>query len=68
MEVYLDGKLVDKVDTYGTQLLKKQVLYEITGLEDKEHELRIVVTGDMGKEAVGTYQSVDCFEYLHGVN
>lgn len=64
VEVYLDGKLVEEVDTYGTQLLKKQVLYEITGLENKEHELRIVVTDNMGKDSVGTYQSVDCFEYL----
>ena len=64
VDIYVDGELVDTVDTFSTQLLHKQVLFETTGLEDKEHELKIVITDKMGKDALGTYQSVDYLEYL----
>ncbi|SED52509.1 X2-like carbohydrate binding domain-containing protein [Ruania alba] len=44
VEVYLDGELVETVDTAATQRLTQQQLFSVDGLRDREHTLRLVLT------------------------
>ncbi len=70
-DVYLDGKIwkknvsqyPEKVDfpgmSRGYEKRYRQVLTEIHGLEEKEHTLRIEVTGTKETGAQNTYTSID---------
>ena len=61
-EVYIDGVFQQEVDTYsdlGTQL-KQSLIYEIDGLEEGEHTIRLVTSGGNADCIV-----VDAFEVLN---
>ena len=70
-DVYLDGKLWKKdVSQYppkvdfpgmsrGYEKRYRQILAEVHGLEEKEHTLRIEVTGTKEAKAQNTYTSID---------
>lgn len=59
-DVYLDGVLSDTVDVYPDESMSKtnESLWHRFGLEDKEHELRIVVRGEKYGESQGSDISI----------
>ncbi len=61
-DVYLDGQLVaDDIDLYATGKKHKQAVFSRTGMEDKEHTIRIVVTGKKNPESDNCYLVSDAF-------
>jgi len=61
-QVYLDGSLVKKIDTYSSTGKAQQVLYSIEKLKNKTHTLRIYVTGKRNRSSAGTWVWVDAFD------
>ncbi|HVR30592.1 MAG TPA: hypothetical protein VMS86_13790 [Thermoanaerobaculia bacterium] len=61
-QVYIDGKLVKKVDTYLSSGKAQQVLYSVEGLANEAHTLRIYVTGKKNRRSSGSWIWVDAFE------
>ena len=61
-DVYLDGQLVaDDIDLYATGKKHKQAVFSQTGMEDKEHRIRIVVTGKKNPESDNCFLVSDAF-------
>lgn len=60
--VYLDGKLVKRVDTYASPAKARQTLFSIQGLPAGKHSLRIVVTGKHSRRSSGSWIWIDGFE------
>ncbi len=62
-EVYLDGVLQQRMDTFASQPTSGQVLYEKTGLStSKYHTLRILVTNDRHPNSTGYLQDVNALQ------
>jgi hypothetical protein len=61
-QVYLDGTLVKKVDTYAATGKAQQVLYSVEGLASRQHTLRIYVTGRKAKASAGSWVWIDAFD------
>jgi hypothetical protein len=59
-DVYLDEVLSDTVDVYPDEPMAKtnESLWHRFGLEDKEHELRVVVRGETYGESQGSDISI----------
>lgn len=78
-KVYLDGELMDAcidqrvngVDfpgsAAGTDKKYHLPLYYTEGLEDKEHELKIEVTGEKSQDAADTYIIIECFQIIPAI-
>lgn len=65
--VYVDENLkVAGLDTYNSSALFQQNVYEITGLTNGSHILRIEVTNQKNAGSTGYNQSTDAFEYYTG--
>lgn len=61
-DVYLDDELVaDDIDLYEEGKNYKQAAFSRTGLKDKEHTIRIVVTGKKNPKATDCYLVSDAF-------
>ena len=61
-EIYLDGILQQKVDSYAPVPTFKQVLYEKHGLgENGYHTFRILITKDRHPKSTGNKQDVSAF-------
>jgi len=61
-DVYIDGVCVARgVDGYAPRKEYQQALFEKTGLADKEHVIRIVVTGEKAPASLNTYVLADAF-------
>ncbi len=58
-EVYLDGNPVTGVDGYSANPEFQQIAYQVSGLSDTTHTLKIVVTGQKDAASSGTYVSID---------
>ncbi len=58
-DVYLDGTQVATVDGYSAANDSQQIEYEVSGLTDGPHTLKIVVSGEKNPASTGTYVSVD---------
>jgi DUF1680 family protein len=62
-DVYVDGDLVDTVDSYAPEPQAARVLFEARDLEgDRIHTLRIVVRRERHQEATDCVQGIDGFE------
>jgi hypothetical protein len=61
-QVYLDGVLVKKVDTYAATGMAQQILYSVEGLTAKQHTLRIYVTGKKNRKAAAPWVWIDAFD------
>ena len=60
-EIYIDGTLVETIDTYqATEVLSTRI-FKSGVLEDKEHTLQIKIIADKSEAAQGTYTDVDYF-------
>jgi len=56
VDVYLDGKKVETVDTHADSRVSRQELFTVSGLKDKEHTIQIVKTsGDVLRTDVFRY-------------
>jgi hypothetical protein len=55
-EIYIDGALRKVLNTHASSWLRRQVLYEESGLPNTRHTIRIVVKS-------GGFQDVDAFLY-----
>jgi beta-galactosidase GanA len=58
-DVYLDGQQVTSVDGYSPGTDFQQVEYQVSGLSDTTHTLKIVVSGQKNPASSGTYVSID---------
>jgi beta-galactosidase GanA len=58
-DVYLDGAQVATVDGYSAGTEFQQIEYQVSGLTDTAHTLKIVVSGQKNPASSGTYVSVD---------
>lgn len=75
-DVYVDGvKDASEIDLYcgsghgvsrGEERIYRQVLFSKEGLPEREHTIRIVVTGQRNRGASGCYVSIDAFLVLGG--
>ena len=61
-DVYLDGQQVTTVDGYSPSTDFQRVEYQVSGLSDTTHTLKIVVSGQKNSASQGTYVSVDAIE------
>jgi Beta-L-arabinofuranosidase, GH127/Malectin domain len=62
-EVYVDGALQQKIDTYAAAPVLNEVLYEKRGLsESGYHTFRILITRDKHPNSADTYQEVSALE------
>ena len=59
--VYLDGELVATVDTYAESYILSTQLWKITGLENTNHTLRLVVEAEYNLDQYKSYITVDYF-------
>ena len=60
--VYLDGTLVETVDTYAAIEEVRAVLFARTGLTDTPHTLAIEVTGERNPASIANWIFVDAFD------
>lgn len=68
-EVYLDGVLQEKVDTYAAAPMQNGILYEKRGLSKSDyHTFRILVVKDKNRNSTGSNQSVVAFEFREPFN
>ena len=64
MDVYIDDNKVDTIDFYADKDLKQQMAYEIAGLEDVKHTIKLVATGTKNDASTKTKLEVDAFQVL----
>ncbi|KAI0647349.1 copper radical oxidase [Trametes meyenii] len=64
--VYVDGKLVEKVDAYNNVPRKQQRIFWSFGLPQGKHTLKIVNTGDKQPASKGTFIDVDALVVTKG--
>jgi PKD repeat protein len=64
--VYVDGMLHGRVDTYVNDYLKAVVVYEVTGLTPGAHMLTIEVLGERNPSARGVQIWIDAADVIHG--
>jgi hypothetical protein len=67
VEVYLDGQLLEAVDTYAAKEQPGGLLYEKYGLPNGPHVVRLVVSGRKSEQSEGTAVSFDAMESGVGV-
>ena len=61
-ELYLDGELLESVDTYAPQSQPTALVHEKYGLKNASHVVRFVVTGGKSEHSTGTQASFDALE------
>lgn len=64
MDVYIDGSKVDTIDFYAANDLKQQMAYEIAGLDDVKHTIKLVATGTKNAASTKTKLEFDAFQVL----
>ena len=60
-DVYLDGVKVQTVDLYASATQYQQTVYEVSGLPETTHTLRIVRTGTKNTNSIGSSITLDAF-------
>ena len=56
-EIYLDGRLVRKINTHGAARVTGRELFAVTGLRHGEHTIRVVkASGEVLRHDVFRYQ------------
>lgn len=60
-EVFMDGKLVDRVDGWSSSPLRQQRMYWLFDLSPTKHTIKIVNSGAHQNQAAGTTLDVDAF-------
>ncbi|KAI0819135.1 copper radical oxidase [Irpex lacteus] len=65
-DVYVDGKLMERVDTWSAKSLRQQRLYWTFDLSHGKHTVKIVNSGEKRDEAEGTTVDVDAFVVTAG--
>lgn len=63
-DVYLDGSLVARVDTYSSPARPQSVLYSARGLASDVHMLEIEVTGSRSAASGGDWITADAFDVV----
>ncbi|KAI0086181.1 copper radical oxidase [Irpex rosettiformis] len=65
-DVYIDGKLIQRVDTWSAKNLRQQRLYWTFDLAHGKHTLKIVNSGDRRDESKGTTVDIDALVVTMG--
>lgn len=60
--LYVDGTLVDTVDTYASTPEMRAKIYSVSGLPNREHVFTIEATGDYERAGDSAYVYVDAFD------
>lgn len=58
-DIYIDGELVEGIDTYKSVLERNVLLFSISGLEKGEHVLQVVVLDERNPASVGGWVELD---------
>ena len=66
-KVYVDGKEY-LIDSYTKEDIYRNNVFEINGLERKEHTIKIVVTGNKNNESSGAHINIDGFEVIEPID
>jgi hypothetical protein len=61
-QVYVDGALVNNIDTFAATQAAQATQYSVTGLTNGAHTLKIVVTGTKNAQSGGSWVWVDAFD------
>lgn len=62
-DVYVDGNLVDTVDSFWHQRLERRLLYEKAGLSSGSHTFKVVVRNNKNPRSAGIGLMLDYLEY-----
>ncbi|KAI0723941.1 copper radical oxidase [Cerioporus squamosus] len=65
-QVYLDGKPVERVDTFNNASMSQQRIFWSFGLPQSKHTLKIVNTGEKSSTSKGTVMDVDALVVTQG--
>ncbi|KAI0064439.1 copper radical oxidase [Artomyces pyxidatus] len=65
-DVYLDGRLVDRVDGYSSVARKQQRIFWDFDLDYGKHTIKIINTGKKSKQATGKIIDIDAFVVTQG--
>lgn len=65
-DVYIDGTFQTTVDTYSANFMQPLVLYQITGLTNTSHTIKVVVNSTKNVGSSNYYLDVDAFSYNSG--
>ncbi|KAI8989724.1 copper radical oxidase [Trametes punicea] len=65
-KVFIDGKLVQEVDTYHPEAMKQQRIFWTFGLPQGKHTFKIVNTGNKHAASMGTLVDVDALVVTKG--
>ena len=60
-EIFVDDVSQGTVDLYSAETLRQQTVFTLDGLEEGEHTIRVVVTGEKNPAASDAYVDVDAF-------
>lgn len=60
--IYLDGEVVDTVDLYSENSINPFTIYEVSGLESRQHTIKVVVSGEKDPSATNSYFVLHRFE------
>ncbi|MBP3967403.1 DUF4073 domain-containing protein, partial [Paenibacillus lignilyticus] len=63
-DIFIDGALAQAdVDTYSSESIRQQVLYQNNALANGQHTIKVVVKGTKNASSTGTFIMLDAFEY-----
>jgi len=63
-EVYVDGRLMNRVSLYAPSYAHQKVVWQLSGLPDTAHTLTIRVTGTKSEASSGTLVVLDGFDII----
>jgi hypothetical protein len=63
-KIYIDGVDMTTVDLYNPSLLNKQVVYSNLALNNGNHSIQIVVTGEKNIDATNTFVNIDAIDVI----
>ncbi len=63
MDIFIDGKFMETINTYSKTAEPQAIIYGNTKLSTGSHTIKIVVTGAKSSASTGTYIIIDKFEY-----
>lgn len=67
-KVYLDGQLVERVDSYSPVSRRQQRIFWTYNLPQGKHTLKIINSGEKNKVSKGTYMDVDAIVVTQGIS
>lgn len=66
-DVFIDGSLVETIDTYADSTKYRKGLFSAYGLEAGNHDVRLVVKGSLSIDSTGNTINIDAVETIGGI-